>query len=693
MFNKKMGLFVAVIMIFAVLLVACQPETVEVVKEVPVEVTRVITETVTEAGESMEVTRVVTEQVVVTATPEPVAEASFGAPNPDTYTTITFGDPDTLDPNLAYDTASSGLINQVMEPLIWYNHKDATTYIPILAMEVPSLENGLISEDGLTYTFNIRPGVTFHDGGTLEAHDVAYTFWRGLLQSDVNGPQWLWLEPLMGYSTCYDITEGIDPECNLAGDAAAVQAADAAALTAVCEQVKAAVVPDDEAGTVTFNLAQPWGPFLATMAGFSYTLDQEWTTAQGDWDGDCGTWQNFYSPGAENSLITDKINGTGPYMLDHWTPNEEYVLVANDNYWRAADDPMWEGGPAGVPSVKTVIVKNVNEWGTRFAALQAGDAENVTVPLENYTQVDPLVGEICDYKTDECVPSDNPDGPLRVWNDLPSVSRDNVFFNFGVATDESGNNPYIGSGQLDGNGIPADFFSDIHVRRGFAACFDYDTFIAEAMNGKGIRNNGPIIQDMLGYNPDGPYFQYDLDVCADEMSQAWDGQLPDVGFRVQSAFNTGNTTRQIVGEILQSNLSQVSPNYQVETVGLPWPTFLRSFRAVQLPLAVSGWIEDIHDPHNWVQPFTVGTYAGRQNLPQDLLDQFNEMVTAGVLAADPAEREAIYYDLQQVYYDTAIQIPLAQALTNRYEQRWVQGWYNRVGQFSSYYYAISLATE
>lgn len=97
MFNKKMALLVAAIMVFAVLLVACQPETVEVVKEVPVEVTRVITETVTEAGQSMEVTRVVTEQVVVTATPEPVAPVSFAAPNPETYTEIVFGDPDTLD--------------------------------------------------------------------------------------------------------------------------------------------------------------------------------------------------------------------------------------------------------------------------------------------------------------------------------------------------------------------------------------------------------------------------------------------------------------------------------------------------------------------------------------------------------------------------------------------------------------------
>ena len=41
--------------------------------------------------------------------------------------------------------------------------------IPSLALEVPSLENGLISEDGLTYTFNIRQGVMFHDGTSLDS--------------------------------------------------------------------------------------------------------------------------------------------------------------------------------------------------------------------------------------------------------------------------------------------------------------------------------------------------------------------------------------------------------------------------------------------------------------------------------------------------------------------------------------------
>jgi peptide/nickel transport system substrate-binding protein len=647
--NKRIGL-AAVLAALALVIVACQPEV------QTVEVTRVVTETVTETveieGEQVEVTRVVTETVVETvevpAEQEEAGPVSFAAPDSSTYVEMVFGDIDTMDPNLAYDTASSNLIMNVMEPLIFYNGPDPTTYTPILAEEVPSLDNGLISEDGLTYTFNIRDGVTFHEGGTLEPHDVAYSFQRGLLQSDPNGPQWLLLEPILGYNNVFDITEEIADGAYAGDPEGLIANATPEELVAVCEKVQAAIVADDAAGTLTFNLAMPWGPFLATLAPtWGATLDMEWAVEQGAWDGSCDTWQNWYAPGSENSELTAVINGTGPYKLESWTPGEGYVLVANENYWRDESDPAWEGGPAGTPRIQTVVVSIVDEWGTRFAALQAGDAANVTVNAENRPQADGFVGEFCDYATGTCEPNpDNPDGPLRKWGGLPSTSRTDVFMTFNISEDST----YIGSGQLDGNGIPPDFFNDINVRRAMNYCFDYDSYIAGAQNGEGVRNNGPIILDMLGYNPDGAMYEYDLDQCAAELEQAWGGVLPEVGFRFQIAFNTGNTGRRTVGEILQANLASINPLYQVEIVGLPWPTFLRSFRAAQVPMIASGWLEDIHDPHNWVQPFTIGTYAGRQNLPEDIVAQFTELVNAGVASADPAEREAAYFALQQLRY-------------------------------------------
>jgi peptide/nickel transport system substrate-binding protein len=680
--NKKFGLLVAAVMLLALVLVACAPQTVETV----VEVTRVVTETEVVEGETVEVTRVVTEQVEVVVTPEPVVEetAPMTAPDPTTYVGMQFGDIDTLDPALAYDTASGEVVDSVYDRLINYNYKDPTTFVPMLALEVPSLENGLISEDGLTYTFNIRPGVTFHNGAELTPSDVAYTFQRGLLQSDPNGPQWLFLEPILGY-TCGDVTEEI-ADCEYAGDPAALlENATPEELMATCEKVKAAVVADDAAGTVTFNNTLPWGPFLATMAGtWGNVYDQDWAIEQGSWDGTCETWQNYYAPGAENTPLGSVANGTGPFMLDYWTPGEEWSLVRNDNYW--ATEPAWEGAPTGPAALERVLMQLVDEWGTRFASLQAGDAAWVSVPTENESQVMPFVAEVCDPVSEECTPTGNDGAFLRMWDPLASVSRTDVFLNFDVGPDS----PYIGSGQLDGNGIPPNFFSDLAVRKAMNTCFNYDVYISDAQNGRGFRNNGPIIKDMLGYNEDGPMYTYDPEACAAYLEEAWDGQLPETGFRFQIAFNTGNTARQTAGQIFQAELGAINSLYQVEIVGLPWPTFLRSFRAAQLPVAISGWVEDIHDPHNWAQPFTVGTYAGRQNMPEDLKADFQEYVNAGVASSDPAVREQVYFDMQQFFYDNAPQVTLSQQTGFRVEQEWVDGYFYRVGQNYPFYYAISL---
>lgn len=682
--NKKLAMLMVLVLLIP-MIAACgatpTPQIIEVTKIVETE------------GETVTVVETKVVEVQVTAAPEEVVPAALVAPDPTTYTLVTFGDIDTMDPALAYDTASSAIIMNVLEGLIFFNREKMTEYVPVLATEIPSVDNGGISADGKTYVFKIRQGVKFHNGNDLTPSDFAYTFVRGLLQSDPNGPQWLLIEPIMGYASG-DITEEIG-EGAYAGDAAALKEnATPEELVAVCEKAKAAVVADDAAGTLTFNLAQPWGPFLATLAqSWGSVLDEQWAIEQGAWDGSCDTWVDQYAPGAENTPLGTVMMGTGPYKLESWTPDEGFVLVANEEYWRAEGDEMWPGGPSGAPRIKRIVQDLVDEWGTRFAILQAGDAESVAVPAANRPQVDATyVGETCDYLTNECTPTENPDAPLRKWGGLPSVSRTNIFMNFDLSQD-TGVNPYIGSGQLDGNGIPPDFFTDIHVRKALNYCFDYDAFISDAQNGEGIRNNGPIILGMLGYNPDGPMYEYDTAKCAEEMALAWDGKVAETGFRVQMAYNTGNVARQTACAILQSNLASVDAKYQIECIGLPWPTMLRYFRAGQLPLTASGWVEDIHDPHNWVQPFTVGTYAGRQNLPDDLKAQFQELVTAGVMAPDPAARTQIYYDLQQLFHDTAIQITLSQEAGVRYEQRWVEDWYYNPLLFAGYYYALGLKSE
>ena len=90
-------------------------------------------------------------------------------------------------------------------------------------------------------------------------------------------------------------------------------------------------------------------PFIGAV------YDQEWMAANGDWDGSCTTWQNFYQPDAQDTILFDQANGTGPYKLDHLTDGQEIVLVRNENYWRAEGDPIWENGPSGLADIETVV--------------------------------------------------------------------------------------------------------------------------------------------------------------------------------------------------------------------------------------------------------------------------------------------------------------------------------------------------
>ena len=60
--------------------------------------------------------------------------------------------------------------------------------------------------------------------------------------------------------------------------------------------------------------------------------------------------------------------------------------------------------------------------------------------------------------------------------------------------------PYIGSGQLDGNGVPADFFADEHIRKGFSYSFDFDTFIKDVYQGEAVQALELPLPGLPGYD-------------------------------------------------------------------------------------------------------------------------------------------------------------------------------------------------
>lgn len=674
MFKKLLLTVVGVLIVASMVLTACTTPTPEVIT-----IIETVEKVIEKEGET--ITVIETREVVVTATPAPVQEVDFKSTDTNTLVVVSIGENiDTLDPALNYESDGDAVILNVYDQLVTYKGASATEFVPALATDWE------VKDDGKTFVFNIREGVKFHDGADMTAADVAYSFQRGVLQGGSDSPQWLFTEPFFGIGI-YDVAELVDPSGALDDDPEGLKEADPALLAAACQTVMDVIQYDEAAGTVTFNLAESWGPFLPTLAqSWGSVLDKDWAVANGAWDGDCATWQNYYAVTSETTPLRDKVNGTGPYMLESWTPGEEKVLVMNPDWWRT--EPTAPGLPAK-PSIERIVLKGVSEWGTRFAMMQAGDADNVGVPRDSISQIDPLVGEMCEYNLDtegfDCALTGNPEAPLRLFKGAPSTSRTDVFMTFDLNVE--GGNPYVGSGQLDGNGIPSDFFNDIHVRKAFNYCFDFDAYINDALAGEAVQVSGYLIPGMIGYENDGPKYAFDMDKCKEELQLAWDGQVWEKGFRLQVAYNTGNVTRQTVAQILQNNFATIDGKFRLEIIALPWPTYLAEFRNSRLPVAISGWIEDLHDPHNWAQPFLIGTYAGRQNLPDEMWDEFNEMVMKGVTETDDAKREEIYHQLTRMDFERTIAIRGAVATERRYEQRWLGGYYyNPIYTADSRYY-------
>ncbi|HSD83083.1 MAG TPA: ABC transporter substrate-binding protein, partial [Anaerolineae bacterium] len=596
-------------------------------------------------------------------TAAPVGPAAYPpAKDPTTYNVMTFGDPSELDPHYNYETAGGGQLFNIYQGLVSFDGKDPTKFKAVLAEAIP--DPTPTEDGGVQYVWNIKKGVKFHEGQTMTPEDVAYSFWRVLLMSDPNTPGFLMTEP---FFKVFDAAELADPSGAADGDAEALKALPAAKLEAACETVKAAITFDNDAGTVTMKLAQPWGPFIATIAQrWASVINKEWAVANKAWDGDCKTWQNSYGIPSESLPLRDKTNGTGPYKLDHWTPQEEIVLVANDDYWGEK------------PVIKRVVTKNVTEFGTRFAALQAADADRITPGSPaDWAQLDTLVREECNPDTGECKEV-NPDGVLRKINPLLSLARTDIGMNENIAE----GSPFVGSGKLDGEGIPLNFFSDVHIRKAFNYCFDYDTYIKDVMFGEATKSLALTLPGQPGYDGT-PRYEYDLAKCEEEFKASTiTGTLEsgetttvwDTGFYVQLGYNVGNTARQSIAEILAENLGKVNQNFLVNPIALPWATYLRVVRVKQIPLGVAGWQEDIHDPHNWYVPYLLTTYGSRFNLAPEMVEKYKPLIDAGAKEIDFNKRAEIYKQLNQMIYDDAPYIIMAILNNRSYEQLYMKGW-------------------
>jgi len=158
---------------------------IEVVEKVVTKVvTQVVKETVKETvivastPEVIEkvVTQIVEVERVVTATPEPTKAG--GGKQGGTLVMGFYQEPELLNPYIRTRTVAS-VAGQLLERGLVPADADGNFYAD-LVKEVPAVENGSVSEDGLTITYYLKEGIVWSDGDPFDCQDVVFT-WEAIM--------------------------------------------------------------------------------------------------------------------------------------------------------------------------------------------------------------------------------------------------------------------------------------------------------------------------------------------------------------------------------------------------------------------------------------------------------------------------------------------------------------------------------
>lgn len=225
-----------------------------------------------------------------------------------------------LDPAEAFELTTAEITSNTYSLLVRLDINDTSKVTPDLA------ESWTVSDDGLTYTFKLKPGLKFASGNPVTAEDVAFSFERAVK---------------LDKSPAFLLTQ-----FGLTGDT-------------VTEKARAA-----DAETFSLTVDQPYAPsfvlnVLTSTVGA--VVDKKLVmehaksvtpTAEYKYDTDFG-----------NAFLKTGYAGSGPFTTKVWKANEAVVLERNDKYY---------GEKA---KLARVIYRHIKESAGQRLALEAGDID------------------------------------------------------------------------------------------------------------------------------------------------------------------------------------------------------------------------------------------------------------------------------------------------------------------------------
>jgi peptide/nickel transport system substrate-binding protein len=186
-----------------------------------------------------------------------------------------------LNPYLANGVKDYQAASLVLEPLV--KQDPDGNLLPVLAEEVPSVENGGVAEDLTSITYTLREGVVWSDGTPLTAEDVVFT-----------------------WEYCADPATGCGTLSTFAG-------------------VTAVEAVDERTVKITFDGPQPY-PYAVFGGQLAPILQKaQFEGCVGEAAQGCAT---------ENTMPV----GTGPFVVEDFRANDTVVYRANERY-RVADEP------------------------------------------------------------------------------------------------------------------------------------------------------------------------------------------------------------------------------------------------------------------------------------------------------------------------------------------------------------------
>lgn len=396
-------------------------------------------------------------------------------------------------------------------------------------------------------------------------------------------------------------------------------------LTVAGEYLDYEVVDD-----YTFNVypPQPFAPLLVQMPYVvpKHKLYDAWQ--QGRYN---ETWGVDTPP--------SEIVGSGAFVLADYRPGERIVMTRNPNYWAINEDGNV------LPYLSRWIMRIVSTQEAISLNFEAGETDVATVRPDDYAR----------YKMNE-----------RRWNMTlynlgPTFST--LFLTFNQNPDAP---PFQERPEM------YDWFTNVHFRRAAAHAIDKETMIDQIYDGLASPQWSPVsAPNQFFLNPDVRTYDYSLDMAREELRLggfSWDaqGRLLDANGNHVSFImttNAGNEVREAAGTLIQADLNDLGMDVTFSPIdfNLLVAQLTSEFDWHAIIIGLTGGLEPNGGRNVWHSSGNLHMWNPVQEEPATEWEaRVDELFDIGAITLDQAERQAIYYEWQEII---AEQLPLIYTVT------------------------------